>query len=78
MQRDLTDMTTSETYDVFRGDGTIAYRALERTRAEQLAAENDAIAHRAPAALEFNQIADERGLKAALEWRDGPFRRAPE
>ncbi|MEK7216326.1 MAG: hypothetical protein AAB289_12085 [Chloroflexota bacterium] len=56
-------------------------RALElmgRGLLQQLAAENDAIAHRAPAALEFNQIADERGLKAALEWRDGPFRRAPE
>jgi enoyl-CoA hydratase len=36
-------------------------------------AEFDAIYHETPAALEFSQIARERGLKAALEWRDKPF-----
>jgi enoyl-CoA hydratase len=37
-------------------------------------AEFDAIYHETPAAHEFAQIARERGLKAALEWRDSPFR----
>jgi enoyl-CoA hydratase len=41
---------------------------------QQLALEHDAVAHLAPEALEFNRIAQEQGLKAALEWREGPFR----
>jgi enoyl-CoA hydratase len=36
-------------------------------------AEFDAIYHETPAAAEFSRIARERGLKAALEWRDTPF-----
>ncbi len=36
-------------------------------------AEFDAIYHETPAAAEFARIARERGLKAALEWRDTPF-----
>ena len=40
---------------------------------QRLAAENDARAHLAPAVKEFGQISKERGLKAALEWRDTKF-----
>jgi enoyl-CoA hydratase len=36
-------------------------------------AEFDAIYHETPAAFEFSRIARERGLKAALAWRDEPF-----
>jgi enoyl-CoA hydratase len=36
-------------------------------------AEFDSIYHAFPAAQEFGRIARERGLKAALEWRDSPF-----
>ncbi len=39
-----------------------------------IAAETDAIAHQAPIVKEFNRMAQEEGLKAALDWRDGPFR----
>jgi enoyl-CoA hydratase len=37
-------------------------------------AEFDAIFHELPEAKQFGVIAKEKGLKAALEWRDGPFR----
>ncbi len=33
----------------------------------------DAVGHKAPAIQEFNQIAWEQGLKAALSWRDAKF-----
>ncbi|HET7737992.1 MAG TPA: enoyl-CoA hydratase-related protein [Tepidiformaceae bacterium] len=37
-------------------------------------AEFDAIYHMTPSFAEFSQIAREKGLKAALEWRDAKFR----
>ena len=37
-------------------------------------AEFDAIFHETPALGRFTEIAEERGLRAALEWRDGPYR----
>jgi len=40
---------------------------------QRLAAEIDARAHLAPAVREFNRIAREQGIKAALEWRDPKF-----
>jgi len=40
---------------------------------QRLAAEIDARAHLAPAVREFNRIAREQGIKAALEWRDTKF-----
>ncbi|MCC7364870.1 MAG: enoyl-CoA hydratase/isomerase family protein [Dehalococcoidia bacterium] len=36
-------------------------------------AEFDAIYHEAPSLAEFKRIAEERGLKTALAWRDTPF-----
>ena len=40
---------------------------------QRMAAENDARAHLAPSVREFGRIAGERGLGAALHWRDGKF-----
>ena len=39
-----------------------------------IAAEADAVAHQAPVVKEFGRISNEKGLKAALEWRDRDFR----
>jgi enoyl-CoA hydratase len=40
---------------------------------QRLATERDAIARQAPVVTEFYQMAKEKGLKAALEWRDSKF-----
>jgi enoyl-CoA hydratase len=40
---------------------------------QRLAAENDARAHLAPSVKEFGKLSREKGLKAALEWRDTKF-----
>ena len=40
---------------------------------QRLAAENDARAHLAPSVKEFGKLSREKGLKAALEWRDTRF-----
>jgi enoyl-CoA hydratase len=40
---------------------------------QRLASERDAIARQAPVVTEFYRMAKEKGLKAALEWRDGKF-----
>ncbi|WP_089936310.1 crotonase/enoyl-CoA hydratase family protein [Candidatus Entotheonella palauensis] len=63
------DLLTANKYIVNKG-----VELMGRTLLQQIAVEHDAIAHLAPEALEFNKIAREQGLKAALEWRDGPFR----
>jgi enoyl-CoA hydratase len=63
--------------DLLTANKQIVNKGLElmgRSLLQQIALEHDAIAHLAPEALEFNRIAQEQGLKAALEWRDGPFR----
>jgi len=51
----------------------MAIEMMGRGLVQQLAAEGDGIGHLEPAALEFGQIAADKGLKAALEWRDGKF-----
>jgi hypothetical protein len=40
---------------------------------QRLATERDAIARQAPVVTEFYSMAKEKGLKAALEWRDAGF-----
>jgi enoyl-CoA hydratase len=40
-------------------------------------AEYDAIFHMAPSYSEFTRRSREEGLRAALDWRDGPFRTGP-
>ena len=47
---------------------------MGRNTLQQMAAEVDAVAHRAPIVTEFNRLAREQGIKAALDWRDRPFR----
>ena len=51
----------------------IAVEMMGRSLVQQLACEGDAIAHLDPAVQDFGKIAAERGLKAALDWRDGKF-----
>lgn len=51
----------------------IAVEMMGRGLVQQLACEGDAIAHLDPAVREFSEIAAEKGLKAALDWRDGKF-----
>lgn len=63
--------------DLLIANKAIVNKGLElmgRTLLQQIALEHDAIAHLAPEALAFNRLAQEQGLRAALEWRDGPFR----
>ena len=63
--------------DLLTANKQIVNKGIElmgRTLLQQIALEHDAMAHLAPEALEFNRMAQEQGLKAALEWRDGPFR----
>ena len=63
-------------WELLAANKGIVNKAMElmgRNMLEQLAAEADAIAHRAPIVTEFNQRAREGGIKAALEWRDRPF-----
>jgi enoyl-CoA hydratase len=40
---------------------------------QRMAAERDCIARQAPVVTEFYTMAKEKGLKAALEWRDSKF-----
>ncbi|MSQ11952.1 MAG: crotonase/enoyl-CoA hydratase family protein [Dehalococcoidia bacterium] len=63
--------------DLLAANKAICNRAVDfmgRALVEQLAAENDAIAHQSPVVAEFYRLAEQRGLKAALEKRDAPFR----
>lgn len=63
-------------WDLLAVNKGIVNKAVElmgRSLMQQLAAESDAIGHRAPTVDEFYRMAMEKGLKAALEWRDSPF-----
>ena len=54
----------------------IANLALDiagRGMVQRLAAEYDAVAHLDPMVLEFSEISQKKGLKAALDWRDSRF-----
>ena len=64
-------------WELLAANKSIVNRALElmgRNTLQYLAAETDAIAHQAPVVKEFARRSKDEGLKAALEWRDGPFR----
>ena len=57
---------------------SIVNKALDlmgRNMMQVIAAETDAVAHQSPIVKEFNDISTQQGLKAALEWRDAPFRK---
>ena len=73
---DLAEKIARTSWELLAANKGIVNRAIElmgRGLLQQLAAENDAVAHRAPAVQEFNRMTDEQGFKAALEWRDRPF-----
>lgn len=62
--------------DLLAANKRIVNMAMELMGArtmQRMATERDAIARQAPIVTEFYQMAKERGLKAALEWRDARF-----
>ena len=64
-------------WELLAANKSIVNKAMDlmgRTTLQTIAAETDAIAHQAPIVKEFNRMSQEQGLKAALDWRDGPFR----
>ncbi len=64
-------------WELLAANKSIVNKAMDlmgRSTLQHIAAETDAIAHQAPIVKEFSRIAREEGLKAALDWRDGPFR----
>ena len=64
-------------WELLAANKSIVNKAMDlmgRSTLQHIAAETDAIAHQAPIVKEFSRMAREEGLKAALEWRDGPFR----
>ena len=66
--------------DLLAAKKRIVNMALELMGArtmQRMATERDAIARQAPVVTEFYTMAKEKGLKAALEWRDSQVRRRP-
>ena len=64
-------------WELLAANKSIVNKAMDlmgRATLQTIAAETDAIAHQAPIVKEFNRMSQEVGLKAALDWRDGPFR----
>ena len=62
--------------DLLAANKRIVNMALELMGAQtmqRMATERDAIARQAPVVTEFYAMAKEKGLKAALEWRDDKF-----
>lgn len=51
----------------------ITMEMMGRSLVQQLASEGDAIGHLDPMVEKFNKIVATKGLKAALDWRDGKF-----
>jgi enoyl-CoA hydratase len=63
--------------DLLMANKRIVNKAMDnmgRYQTEMEAAETDAIAHQARAVLRFRETSRTKGVKAALEERDGPFR----
>ena len=64
-------------WELLAANKTIVNKALDlmgRNTMQIIAAEADAVAHQAPVVKEFGRISNEKGLKAALEWRDRDFK----
>lgn len=62
--------------DLLAANKRIVNMAMELMGArtmQRMATERDAIARQAPVVTEFYQMAKDKGLKAALEWRDAKF-----
>jgi enoyl-CoA hydratase len=73
---ELADRMAMIDVDLLASNKRIVNLAMELMGArtmQRMAAERDAIARQAPVVTEFYQMAKEKGLKAALEWRDAKF-----
>jgi enoyl-CoA hydratase len=73
---ELADRMAMIDVDLLASNKRIVNMAMELMGArtmQRMAAERDAIARQAPVVTEFYQMAKEKGLKAALEWRDSKF-----
>jgi enoyl-CoA hydratase len=73
---ELADRMALIDVDLLASNKRIVNMAMELMGArtmQRMAAERDAIARQAPVVTEFYQMAKEKGLKAALEWRDSKF-----
>lgn len=74
---DLATSMAKIPWELLAANKSIVNKAMDlmgRNTLQQMAAEVDAVAHRAPIVTEFNRLAREQGIKAALDWRDRPFR----
>jgi len=73
---ELADRMAMIDVDLLASNKRIVNMAMELMGArtmQRMAAERDAIARQAPVVTEFYEMAKEKGLKAALEWRDSKF-----
>jgi len=73
---DLADRIAKIDVDLLAANKRIVNMAMELMGArtmQRMAAERDAIARQSPVVHEFYAMAKEKGLKAALEWRDAAF-----
>ena len=66
--------TPVEYLGIIKGAANRYYELMNVKAAVEQGAELDAIYHAMPGYEEFARIAREQGLRAALEWRDQPFR----
>ena len=74
---DLANKMAKIPWEMLAANKSIVNKALDlmgRNMMQVIAAETDAVSHQSPIVKEFNEISSEQGLKAALEWRDRPFR----
>ncbi|HCE75692.1 MAG TPA: enoyl-CoA hydratase [Dehalococcoidia bacterium] len=75
---DLAKKMAKIPWEMLAANKSIVNKALDlmgRNMMQVIAAETDAVAHQSPIVKEFNDISAQQGLKAALEWRDAPFRK---
>ena len=74
---DLATKMAKIPWEMLAANKSIVNKALDlmgRNMMQVIAAETDAVSHQSPIVKEFNEISSQQGLKAALEWRDSPFR----
>ena len=73
---DLASRMAQIPWELLAANKSIVNKAMDlmgRNTLQQMAAEVDAVSHQAPIVYEFNRRSREQGIKAALDWRDGPF-----
>jgi enoyl-CoA hydratase len=74
---DLATKMAKIPWEMLAANKSIVNKALDlmgRNMMQVIAAETEAVSHQSPIVKEFNEISSQQGLKAALEWRDSPFR----